>query len=165
MSAATTTAKRKSGNFFDWYKEQPTVIQVGLPVGAFLLIRGISNNISARQAAMQYSNTAGAESSVWAQQGERLTFPKSQYLTWADQIEEAMQYMGTYPDTIADIISNCKNNLDVLELVKAFGTRDIYFFGGANSYTLPQALRDELSEGWMKEINEGLASKGITYRF
>lgn len=158
-------ARQKSKNFFEKYQELPIVAQIGIPVGLFLLGRSVISSVKAGQIQQQYTTATNTEATQWQQQGQGLSYPLSQYMTWADQLETDMQYMGTYPDDIYSIMEKMKTNGDVLQLIKAFGKRDIYFFGGANNFTLPQALTDELSEGWITEINELFSSKGIVYRF
>lgn len=162
MATATAT---KEKNFFQKYGELPIVAQVGIPIGTILLIDYLVTKADAKKQAMQYNVLTNQEATTWQQQGQGLSYPLSNYSTYADEIETAMQYMGTYPDVIYGVMEKMKTNGDVLQLIKSFGSRDIYFFGGANNFTLPQAISDELSEGWITEINELFASKGIAYRF
>jgi hypothetical protein len=99
---------------------------------------------------------------------EAATYPPSQYSTWANQLETAMEDVGTDEDTIKSIFKNLQNNTDYLKLYTAFGSRE--YSGGwtpdmfGEDWDLGQWLVEELDSSEITEINNDLSSKGITYR-
>jgi len=169
MSAAVIKykgASRSSGKtFFEKFTAQPIPLQIGEVVVAALLIRWGVNKLKAGKQQFQYAQAYGQEMQGYQQTGMNLSYAPTNYLVFADEIEQAMQYMGTYPDKIADVLKKMNNDADVLQLIKAFGVRCIYFFGFCYEQTLPEALAEEVSTSWIAEYNKILSSKGIRYRF
>jgi hypothetical protein len=114
------------------------------------------------------AETATATELITEQATTAATYPNSQYQTWANQLETAMDDIGTDENTIISIFKNLKNNTDYLKLFQAFGTRKYtggYLPGWANdSWDLGQWLVEELDSEEITQINNELASKGITYR-
>lgn len=102
-----------------------------------------------------------------ASQGQA-TYPNSQFLAWANRLEQAMFDVGTDEDAIFEIFSQLRNNTDFLTLKAAFGVRN--YTGGF----LPGMVSDDLSlDGWIQqeldsseraELNNILSQRGITYR-
>jgi hypothetical protein len=102
-----------------------------------------------------------------------LTYPKSQYYTFADTIESASANAGTDENAIFNVFKKLKNNNDFLMLEKAFGRR-VYtgeLFGaqfGMLDYsegdTLNQWLTNELDQDEISDLNKMLSRKGIKYR-
>jgi hypothetical protein len=121
-----------------------------------------------------------------ALQTQQLSFPLSQYNTWADTIAESMKgcdYGEINPlpvqtsfDTIRRIFKELNNDADYLQLYKSFGIRTIpkhWWCGG--DYTnldMAQCIGHQLTGGELEGtfgitnsgINLILESKGIKYR-
>jgi hypothetical protein len=95
-----------------------------------------------------------------------LSYPQSQYATFADIIETAGFDLGTDEDAIYTVFRSLKNNADYLALSNAWGkpTRKVYDFGFGYDMTLPQYLRWEMSDTEVGRINSILKSKNIKYR-
>ena len=95
-----------------------------------------------------------------------LSYPLSQYDTFANVIETACFDVGTDEDAILKTFYKLNNNADYLQLTKAWGnpTRRIYDWLIPMDFTLPQQLRYELSDYYCTLINNILAKKNITYR-
>jgi len=144
------------------FKEMPTILQVIIVVILLILIFKIVNWIVVKVKTISLTNKLSAEQGAFENAGQKLTYMPSQYNSFADQIEQAMQYTGTYTDVIENIFKQMQNDLDILELNKAWGKRDIYFWGFAYNFTLAEALTDEMD---VTEINNILKSKNITYRY
>ena len=103
----------------------------------------------------------------------KLSYPKTQYNTWANKLETAMFSVGTYEEDIYAIFRMLKNNNDYLQLLKSFGRRK--YSGGvlpgiettldfSKGWTLNQWLTEELSTSELRKVNDILRSKGIKYR-
>ena len=95
-----------------------------------------------------------------------LTYPQSQYKSFASTIEIAGFDIGTDEDAIYSVFSKLKNNADYLALANAWGkpNRKVYEWGIGRDMTLAQFIRYEMDESEVKKVNKILASKGIKYR-
>lgn len=81
--------------------------------------------------------------------GMKLSFPKSTYESSANSIKQQLNGCETpFTEVKAanEVIRVCNNQLDWLELVKAFGIRKIEqcAFGSDINYTLPTLLKEQL---------------------
>jgi hypothetical protein len=104
--------------------------------------------------------------------GVVLTYKPSQYITWADKIEDAfnVSFLNfTDEDAIYSIMRKLKTNNDWLELNKAYGKRTYYnpisptyIFG--KSINMLTSLQLELDTTEKNKVNAILKSKGIKYR-
>jgi len=85
----------------------------------------------------------------------------------ADSLFNSMNNYGTYEDDIIDELKKLKSKADWNALVQAYGTRTLNC-GTWNPFCddftgdLAACLNDELSEGWMKDVNEVLGKFGVT---
>jgi len=113
-----------------------------------------------------------------------LTYPLSQYNTWADAIATAFkgcdfQYTGSpYSfswQTVKDIFEQLKNDSDYLQLIKSYGIRTIEkgFICGGNYTDLDfptaaghQFNNFEINEGIgiLPSLNKTLKNNGISYQ-
>lgn len=87
----------------------------------------------------------------------------SNYKALADQIHEAMKYLGTDEDAILSVMRKMNNDADLLKLMDAFGSRDYAY--GFYAKNLPQWFTAELDEDDIADINNILKSRKIQYRF
>ncbi len=141
-------------------------IAVGVAAGvafiAFRIFRKFGGE-SAREAqeANQLENELNTELNKTG-----LTYPKSQYSTFANEIETAGFDIGTDEDAIYSVFRKLKNNADYLQLNASWGkpNRKVYDFGIGRDMTLPQFLRYEMNDGEIRKINQILSYNKITYR-
>lgn len=98
-------------------------------------------------------------------QTSKLSYPLSQYQTWAGRLFEAMDGAGTDTDTVLSIFDQMQNVNDVKQLIYSFGNRksSIWFSGDAE--TLPQWLQNDLEADYINQINQSFISKNINYSF
>ena len=100
----------------------------------------------------------------------KLTYKPSQYVTWADKLEDAIlgtTFNNTDEDAIYKVMYYLKSNNDWLELNKAYGIRKWYnsnipFHQGTNKNLLA-ALQADLDTDEKSKVNKILKSNGITY--
>ncbi|MEM6342544.1 MAG: hypothetical protein AAF927_01645 [Bacteroidota bacterium] len=101
--------------------------------------------------------------------GMRLSFPVHQYGDWADQIQDAIARGSAVQDDPAKAVAVLKrpvNELDILELISAYGVRkDIVFGFNDGDKNLPQLIADELDTEETEEVNANYRQKGIQYQF
>jgi len=102
----------------------------------------------------------------------KLTYKPSQYITWADKIQDAFQLNwldATDEEAIYSILRKLKTNNDWLELMKAYGKRT-YYDPTSVTYLLGKdinlltALQLELSTAEKNKANIILKNNGIKYR-
>lgn len=171
---------------YKYYKELPAwakgvTVVMGAVVAVVLgkrVYQIVDNAILKAKAKKSLKDVSNEQRKLQAS-GVSASFPASQYKAWADSIQnqfdgcdvsapvgDRLSKSGT---TLYEIITNFKNDMDFLELVKAFGTRTYdqcgWFTGDVENATLYTAVTDELQSGEIKTINEALAKQGITYRF
>lgn len=100
------------------------------------------------------------------------TYPDSQYYTFADTLESAMENAGTDEESVYRVFRKIKNNKDYLFLQKAFGNRTYSgeLFGGLTSLvdptedSLEQWLQKELNSEEIGKVNKILSNNGVKYR-
>ncbi len=99
-------------------------------------------------------------------QGQRPTFIRTQYATYADKLyaaSQAQNVTGTDEAAIYNVFEAMKNDMDIVLLTEAFGEKRLSFSfreSGLGGY-----LTDELTDDEIKVINDKLAKKGIKARF
>lgn len=142
---------------------KPALWILGLSVGGFLAYEII---VKGKRIGRQIQE----KSEFGKEQKQKLSYPKTQYKSWADSLEKAWYPtvfgFGTSEETVYSIIKKLKNNSDWLELQKAYGVRP-YFQGGFkyDDYNLVESINIEDENGEMrKKINSILKSKNISYR-
>ena len=101
-----------------------------------------------------------------------LTYKPTQYITWADKMQDAFQMNwldATDEEAVFSILRKLKTNNDWLELMKSYGkrtyydpTRYAYIFG--KDINLLTALQLELDSAEKNKANTILKNNGIKYR-
>lgn len=104
------------------------------------------------------------------QSGVKATYMDSQYTTWANQLKEAFDGCGTSNGTWRSIYGQMKNDVDVLKLQDAYGTRtfdECNWEGNFGDFegTLSQAIVHELSTNEQSELNKLLETAKISIRY
>ena len=86
------------------------------------------------------------------------------YTQFADQIYAAvLTVFGTDEAAIYSVFNKMQNNLDVAQLIKAFGKRRLEF--STTMAELGAHLTEDLDTSELNKLNSILAAKNITYRF
>lgn len=83
-----------------------------------------------------------------------LTYPTSQYDTFADSLYRAMKGLGTDDGAVRNIFNKMETRDDVLRLIKSFGSRE--------NETLQEWLE---GDGCTDYVNKILQSKSIEFSF
>jgi hypothetical protein len=96
-------------------------------------------------------------------EADKLTYPLNQYVAFADQLHDAMAYLGTKTTMVNSIFTKMNTLSDVLQLIIAFGVRKYYGIWGEKS--LPQWISEELSQNEIEKVNTILKSKNINFSF
>lgn len=131
---------------------------IGGVIGSIVLIRRASAAIKERKKTKAFES----DKETFEDKGQKLSYPLSQYFIFADTLFNAMDSSlfdwGTAETTVAGVMYKMKNDLDVLQTVKAFGKRD--------GYSLAEWIAGDFEpEDKAFYINNILAKKGIKFRF
>lgn len=144
-----------------WFKEldktTQMIVVVAVIVVIFMVLRSGKNYI---QKMGEWADNQGEKAALGAS-GVKASFSKSEYNTFANQLENAMAGSGTDENTIFKIFNKMENDLDILNLETAFGLRSSW---GSN-YDLSEWLRGDLGTTDMNKLNQILSGKGITKQF
>jgi hypothetical protein len=130
---------------------------IGLSVFALAkLVKAISKKLTL--------SNADADIKAAEKSGEKLSYSLGNYTQFADQLYAAVLYTwGTDEQAIYNVFSKMNNNLDVAQLIKAFGKRRLEF--STTMAELGAHLSEDLDASEIAKLNSILAAKNITYRF
>lgn len=117
----------------------------------YLIINAIVKNIKTAGQIKDFVSEQGQ----WEKKGEKLSYPLSEYKSMADKLYQAMDGIGTTNSAVYAVFDKVNNNMDFLELKKAFGVRD--------DENLTEWITGDMSESEINNINKKLTSKGIQY--
>lgn len=153
------------GDVWDGFRSLPIAAQVLITALLALIVWRVISAIMANIETRKLDAQISKEQNTLIASGEKLSYPVSNYKTFADQLYGAMNGFGsTHTYTVAEVMNKMNNNLDVLELNKAYGKRDLKWLGFSYSYDLSGALRSELGTD-IEGINKILSNKGIVYQY
>jgi len=99
--------------------------------------------------------------------GVKYSYLTSQYNSFADKIYSALKGASEDEDAIKTVMSNMKNDLDVLALIAAYGSRDAsYWAWESANYDLVTALNAYLDDSEMElYVNTPLRINNVKYQF
>lgn len=153
----------KSGNIIQsappWAKG--VLIVAGTAVTVF-----VGYQIYKKIKSLKESKDARTDEKYFEKQGQTASYPLSNYKQFADAIYAARHgnnVLGTDEDSIYNIISKMKNDIDILNLINAFGMKRKSF--SLEDANLGGYLTDELDAKELDKVNGILASNNIKYRF
>lgn len=102
-------------------------------------------------------------------EGETLSFPLLQYSSYADQIQDNLDKssIADDKDLVEDVLLRMENTIDVLQLIKAYGKRQRYFFGipDGSATNLSQTILDEFKSTRINRVNKEYESRFINFQF
>lgn len=141
---------------------------VAIFVAAYMINRAVKNK-KALQGAKKETDATNDTVKTLTAQGQKPTLDALKLSTISNQLFTAMDGYGTNVNAVYAAFANVNNDIDVVNLIKTYGIKEISTGAGNPSPnlkgTLSQALTDELSASEMTALNNLLARKGIKYRF
>jgi hypothetical protein len=156
-----------------WFKSLNLIVQIGIVIGLFIAGRYVwkwaKKQFRTKGQIMELTDITTQISNLQGQ-GQKASFPSSQYSTWANQLAEAFNGCGTSDQAWRGIFTSIKNDLDLALLIEAYGVREFdecnweFNFGDFKG-TLSEALVHELDGDELIEVNDLLKSKGIKSSF
>jgi|TARA_B110000908_G_C10131979_1_gene392628 hypothetical protein len=97
--------------------------------------------------------------------GQKLSYTIQSYKSLSGMLLNAMGGLGTDEPVISAVFLKMKNDLDLTELYKQFGTQ-MYLVGVRPLYLdLGQWIYQELNTSEISELNKTLEQNNLTYRF
>ena len=140
----------------------------GVAVGAFLVFG--KNGLLSRFTNLtnkQINETTKKEIKEIENTGVKASFGSSQYVTFADQLYNAVitsnPFNPTDEQTIYRVFGAMNNLIDVLKLIQAFGVRRLEF--STKGAGLATHLQEDLNSLEIAKLNKILADKNINYKF
>jgi hypothetical protein len=156
---ATENTGAKYSSLKEATLNKPLVWLTILGVGAYALYK-----LGAAIGKKLTLSNADADIRAAQKSGETASYSSATYSQLADKIYSAVMYTwGTDEQAIYDVFNLMKNNIDVANLIKAFGKRRLEF--STQDAELGAHLGNDLDSTEIAKINSILSSKGITYRF
>ena len=144
----------------------PEILQTGMILGGLFLVYRMLRPAGAKE---QQQTTTAIKTDIAKEENKGIepTYSESNYKTLADRLYSAMNTSGTDESAIYSVFQQMKTRIDVLKLIEAYGTRQLYVFGVpvGGKQNLSQALSDELSSSEIAKVNQILFTKGINYKF
>lgn len=118
--------------------------------------------------AVKNSIAVNTDESALKSEGQKLSYPLTNYQNFADKIYQAGMNWSitegfTDEEAMYDVFRQMKNDLDIVQLFKAFGMRRAEF--SFQDVNLGGFLQSELDPDEIQVVNKILTSKGIKYRF
>lgn len=158
------TKTAKAGNFLVKYYKPITYIGVGITASYFLA--RVLQKFTKESKKLQDEKKAVETELSKAIKEKPLSYPESQYNSFARVIQIAGFDIGTDEAAIYNVFRSLKNNADYLALSQAWGkpTRKVYEWGVGREMTLQQFIRWEMDQKECAKINAILKSKRIKYR-
>jgi hypothetical protein len=152
------------GNFIKEYYKPITYIGVGL-TASYFLARALQK-LTVESKRLQDEKKAVETELSKAIKEKPLTYPESQYQSFARVIQIAGFDVGTDEAAIYNVFRSLRNNADYLALSQAWGkpTRKVYEWGIGRDMTLQQFIRWEMDQKEVAKINAILKARKIKYR-
>lgn len=169
-----------ANGFFKYFQELPplakTIITITVIVAVIVIVFWIRSGIKKAGAKAKANQNFNNDYGNAVAQGQKPTYPASNYQIFADKIYEAgcagVFCYGTDEEAIFDVFKQMKNDVDVLLLIKAFGLREErgticvpFLEENCSRMPLGQFLQTELSASNFSEINNILAKNSIVFKF
>lgn len=134
----------------------------------YIIKRNISNIKALADSKKEVSATQDTLSAL-TKAGVKPTLDSLKIQQAANSIFSAINGYGTDVQGVYRAFANINTDVDLVNLIKAFGVREISTGAGNPAPnlkgTLSQVLTDELSSAEINALNNMLARKGIKYRF
>lgn len=160
----------------DKYNLLPTPVQYAILGGGLFLAYRVYKKITSNettQADTQNKLKKLLEEEQNKLKNQKLTYPKSQYLLFANLLDESMRYgIGDNYKAVVQTLQKMQNDRDVLNLIEAYGNRQGYVFGipAGNPKDLFTTIKAELGNEYfgltsykVDAINDNWKKKKISY--
>lgn len=116
---------------------------------------------------MAGSIQAGGEMAQLSSAGIKPSYSDAEYRKMADDLEKAMNGIGTDNAAVFNTFKKLKNDADFIKLDTAFGVRDASdnLFGLIEGSDLSGWIHGDLSENQINQLNNQLRNQGLSKTF
>jgi hypothetical protein len=156
------------------FNQLPLMVQLGLVVVVAYIGYKFYKDYNKRKVAKVAAKAVNEDFENYAAKGVKKTYDASNYTSYAQRLQSAMEtwgWFGTDEDSIYDVFRAMRNDVDILELEKAFGKRAYTgdWDGGILSADAPTSLATwlsrELEDEEIAKINKILKYYKIKKRY
>lgn len=144
------------------------VVAVGLLAGGGYLIYYLIKNLKEGLKSLQdlkEKKQLQSDKEELINSGMKPTYQQTQYNKYADSLWSCLGGATEDEDCIRDVMRAMKNDVDVLTLIEAYGTRDIGFWSTKN-LDLVSAIREYLYSSEVETyVNLPLRNNKVKYQF
>jgi hypothetical protein len=135
-------------------------------VFAVVAVVGVVKNAKDVSGEKQQLNTSKSELKKLNDMGIKQSWPDSQYLTWANNMQDALQGCSIDAISMLNVLGKLNNDADWLKLSEAFGIREVKGCALASNrkVTLQGALSWKLIGDEIENVNAYLKKRGIRYK-
>lgn len=148
----------KATGFIDWFTPKRTITIVIMIIVIAVVVYFSWSKLKKLFGKINEST----DKAILEAKGVSLTYPKGQYITFADTINAAFGFFNDDEDAIYAVFNQLRNDLDFLELKEAYGLRPSVYQG--TNQTLSEALKSRLDSTEIAKINSILRTNNITYQ-
>ena len=168
FSAGKNKDSKTQNNPTDTFKEsvfnKPVTWLIITGVVGFFVIK-YSKNVAAAFKKWQKGKDIKKERDALAKT-QSLTYPISQYQIFATSLYDAFVGGGTDNDRVKSVMSQIRNDLDVLKLIEVYDTRDGGTSWWSPDMTLIEQIPYDMTDSEIETyVNGPLRSNGVTYKF
>ena len=166
---------------YQYYKDLPPWAKGVVVVGGAVVVYLVGSRVyravfptDAQRKNRELEKNIDSEISKMQGNGKKASFSDSNYNTFANTIYNSMRFaIGDDYGTVESTLKRMKNDLDVANLIKAFGLKQDFFFGlpAGDKMDLFTFVQKELGNEYggltnyrVKRINEDWSKKGILYQ-
>lgn len=148
------------------FNKLPIAVKILVVLIAILLISRIIKKLTTPPPPPPSPTPASSEIVELEKIGIKPSYPDSQYLSWAEKLQYALNYLNTDEDAVYSVFEKLKNQADLNKLITAFGVRPIeVFIFITQDVTLSEAMTMQMDTDEIKKVNGILAKKGINFNF
>lgn len=149
----------------EFYK-LPIGVKIVVIIIAILLINRLIKKLTTPPPPPPSPTPASSEIRDLEKIGIKPSYPDSQYLSWSEKLQYALNYFNTDEDAVYSVFEKLKNQADLNKLITAFGVRPIETFVFiTEDVTLSEAITSQMDTDEIKKVNGILAKKGINFNF
>ena len=158
------------------YNSLPAPIQYGILGGGLILAYIIYKKITSTETTTQEAQFKLKKQLELEEQqikNQKLTYPLGQYLLFGNVLHESMKYgIGDNYKAVVTTLQKMNTDRDVIELIKAYGNRQVYVFGipAGEPKDLFSTIKSELGQEYagltsykVDQINNNWKKKKIKY--
>lgn len=150
----------------DFFKKLPILGQIAVLLIAVFIVYKLFKKVTTPTPPPPSPQPAGDDLQKLEQSGVKPSYQNSQYSSWAEKLQYALNYLNTDENAVYSVFNSLKNQADLTKLIQIFGTREIETFPFVSqNATLSEAIQSQMDQDEIQKLNGILAKKGINFTF